>query len=133
VTTEVRVPINSDSDVVVARQHGRDLADQAELGMTDAALVIAAISELARNILLFAERGEMILTLVDRGGRRGMVITAVDEGPGIPDIARAMQDGYSTSGGLGLGLPGVKRAMDQFDITSDVGHGTTVVAKKWKR
>jgi len=101
--------------------------------MTDVALVAAAISELARNILQFAGRGEMVLTLVNQEGRRGIIISAIDEGPGIPDVAQAMQDGYSTCGGLGLGLPGVKRVMDEFDITSQVGHGTTVTAKKWKR
>jgi serine/threonine-protein kinase RsbT len=109
------------------------LANEAELGMTDVALVAAAISELARNVLLFAGRGEIVLTLVDQDDRRGIVVTAIDEGPGIPDIARALQDGYSTSGGLGLGLPGVKRVVDEFDITSHVGRGTTVTAKKWKR
>lgn len=131
--TEVRIPVSSDADIVVARQQGRDLAHQAELGMTDVALVAAAISELARNVLLFAARGEMVLTLVDQDGRRGIIVTATDEGPGIPDIDRALQDGYSTCGGLGLGLPGVRRVMDELDITSHVGRGTTVTAKKWKR
>lgn len=133
VTREVRISIRADADVVVARQTGRELALQAELGMTDAALVAAAISELARNLLVFAGRGEMVLALVDQDGRRGIVVTAFDEGPGIPDVAQALRDGYSTAGGLGLGLPGIKRVMDEFDITSHVGRGTTVTAKKWKR
>lgn len=88
---------------------------------------------MARNILLYAERGEIVVTLVDQEGRRGIVIVAADEGPGIPDVVRALQDGYSTSGRLGLGLPGVKRVMDEFAIVSQVGGGTVVTAKKWKQ
>jgi serine/threonine-protein kinase RsbT len=130
---EIRVRIASDADVVVARQKGRELANHARFGLTDVALIATVISELARNILLYAERGETVLTLVDQGGTRGITIVATDEGPGIPDVARAMQDGYSTSGRLGLGLPGVKRVVDEFDIVSRVGHGTIVTAKKWKR
>jgi len=130
---EIRVRIASDSDIVVARQKGRELANHARFGLTDAALIATAISELARNILLYAERGELVLTLVDQDGRQGIVIVAADEGPGIPDVAQAMQDGFSTSGRLGLGLPGVKRVVDEFDIVSRVGHGTVVTAAKWKR
>jgi serine/threonine-protein kinase RsbT len=132
VTGEVRVGIVSDSDVVVARQKGRELATQAGFGLTDVALIATVISELARNILLYAERGEIVLTLLEEGSERGILIVATDEGPGIPDVARAMQNGYSTSGGLGLGLPGVKRVVDELDIVSRVGHGTIVTAKKWK-
>lgn len=132
-TGEVRVRIASDSDVVIARQKGRELANQAGFGLTDAALIATVISELARNVLLYAARGEIVLTLLDEGGQRGILIVATDDGPGIPDVARAMQDGYSTSGGLGLGLPGAKRVVDEFDIVSRVGHGTVVTAKKWKR
>lgn len=132
-TGEVRVRIASDSDIVVARQKGRDLANQVGFGLTDAALIATVISELARNVLLYAARGEIVLTLLDESGQRGILIVATDDGPGIPDVARAMQDGYSTSGGLGLGLPGAKRVVDEFDIVSRVGHGTVVTAKKWKR
>jgi serine/threonine-protein kinase RsbT len=133
VTGEVRVRIASDSDIVAARQKGRELGNQAGFGLTDVALIATVISELARNILLYAERGEIVLTLLDEGGQRGILIVAADEGPGIPDVVRAMQDGYSTSGGLGLGLPGVKRVVDEFDIVSREAHGTIVTAKKWKR
>jgi serine/threonine-protein kinase RsbT len=129
---EIRVRIASDSDVVVARQTGRELANHARFGLTDVALIATAISELARNILLYAERGEIVVTLVDQEGKRGIVIVAADDGPGIPDVAQAMQDGYSTTGRLGLGLPGVKRVMDEFAIVSQVGGGTVVTAKKWK-
>jgi serine/threonine-protein kinase RsbT len=133
VTTEVRVRVVSDCDIVVARQKGRELATDAGFGMTDVALIATAISELARNVLLYAGQGDLVLTLAEQDGRLGIVLTATDDGPGIPDVAQAMQDGYSTSGGLGLGLPGVKRVVDEFDITSHVGRGTIVTAKKWKR
>jgi len=130
---DVQVRIASDSDVVVARQKGRELANQGGFGLTDVALIAAVISELARNILLYAGHGEIVLTLLDEGGKRGIRIVAADEGPGIADVDRAIQNGYSTSGGLGLGLPGVKRVVDEFDIVSRAGHGTIVTATKWTR
>jgi len=133
VAGEIRVPIASEADVVTARQQGRALA--AELGFSsgDLTLIATAISEVARNIVAYAKRGEIVLSHTNRDSRRGIVVVARDEGPGIPDIARAMQDGYSTSHGLGLGLPGAKRLMDEFDIASQVGKGTTIVMKKWAR
>jgi serine/threonine-protein kinase RsbT len=103
------------------------------LSTGDQALVATAISELARNIVDYAKRGEIILELAEHEARRGMVVIARDEGPGIPDVERAMQDGYSTGNGLGLGLPGVRRLMDEFEIVSQVGKGTTITAKKWAR
>ena len=130
---EARVPITSDPDIVIARQRGRALASQLELSSSELTLVAAAISELARNILTYARRGEVLLSLVQEGGRRGLVVVARDEGPGIPNVEQAMQDGYSTGTGLGLGLPGAKRLMDEFEIVSEVGKGTTVIAKKWAR
>jgi serine/threonine-protein kinase RsbT len=130
---DIRVRIASDSDIVVARQKGRELANHARFGLTDVALIATAISELARNILLYAQHGEIALALVNQSGKRGIVIVAADDGPGIPDVAQALRDGYSTSGRLGLGLPGVKRVMDEFDLVSRVGHGTIVTAKMWKR
>jgi serine/threonine-protein kinase RsbT len=131
VAGEIRVAIDSEADIVVARQQGRALA--AELGFSsgDLTLIATAISEVARNIVAYAKRGEIALSHANQGSRRGIVVTARDEGPGIPDIAQAMQDGYSTSCGLGLGLPGAKRLMDEFDIASQVGQGTTIVMKKW--
>jgi serine/threonine-protein kinase RsbT len=128
---ETRVPILSDADVVVARQQGRLLGKQLGFSSGDLTLIATAISELARNIVSYATRGEIILRLVQEGGKEGIVIIAHDEGPGIPDIAQAMQDGYSTGNSLGLGLPGTKRLMDEFDIVSCVGQGTTVTIKKW--
>lgn len=124
--------IRSDTDIVAARQEGRALASLLGFSSTDATLVATAISELARNIVLYAKRGDVILRLVEDGGRRGLIVEARDEGPGIPDVRRALADGHSTSGGLGLGLPGVRRLMDEFEIVSEVGKGTTVTVKKWK-
>lgn len=127
------VPINTDTDVVAARQKGRELA--AELGFvsTDSTLLATAISELARNIIRYAKYGEILITSVQSGDRVGITVVARDKGPGITNISLAMQDGFSTSGGLGLGLPGVKRLMDEFQLVSDVNTGTTVTIKKWKR
>jgi serine/threonine-protein kinase RsbT len=133
IADEVRVPIDRDVDIVSARQKGRELASQCGLPSTDLAVVATAISELARNIVRYAVRGEVILRLVDDHGKRGIEVVADDDGPGIPDVALAMQDGYSTSGSLGLGLPGVRRLMDEFEIKSEFGKGTTVTVRKWKR
>ncbi|MBI1797797.1 MAG: anti-sigma regulatory factor [Candidatus Eisenbacteria bacterium] len=125
------VRIESDLDIVSARMQGRAIAVQLGFGATAATLIATAISELARNVLLYAGRGEIVLTSVEHGTRRGLAVLAQDRGPGIPDIPRAMQDGYSTSGRLGLGLPGVRRLMDDFEIESSAGAGVRIVAKKW--
>lgn len=130
---EVRVRIDTDTSVVAARQKGRELAGECGFPSTDLAVIATAISELARNIVRYAVHGEIILRLVDDNGKRGVEVVASDEGPGIPDLTLAMQDGYSTSGGLGLGLPGVRRLMDEFEITSDFGKGTTVTVRRWRR
>lgn len=129
---EARVSIRSDTDIVAARQEGRALSLLLGFSPTEATLVATAISELARNIVLYAKRGEVLLGFVEQRGRRGLVVVARDEGPGIADVRRALADGHSTSGGLGLGLPGVRRLMDEFEIVSEVGKGTTVTVKKWK-
>jgi serine/threonine-protein kinase RsbT len=128
---ETHVPIRSDVDIVVARQQGRTLGAHLGFSSSDLTLIATAISELARNIVSYAARGEIILRLVQQGSRQGIVIIARDDGPGIPDIAQAMQDGYSTGNSLGLGLPGTKRLMDEFDIVSHLGKGTTITIKKW--
>ncbi|MBI3942798.1 MAG: anti-sigma regulatory factor [Chloroflexi bacterium] len=130
---EVRVPINSDADIVTARQQGRALAVEAGFSGIDLTLIATATSEVARNIVEYAQRGEIVLRLVQEGGKRGLMVIARDQGPGIPDLALAMQDGYSTSKSLGLGLPGARRLMDEFDILSETGKGTTVTMKKWRR
>jgi serine/threonine-protein kinase RsbT len=130
---EAFVLIRSDPDIVIARQQGRELAAQLSLSSSDLTLVAAAISELARNILLYAQRGEVLIRLIQEGGRRGLVVVARDAGPGILDVEQALQDGYSTGSGLGLGLPGARRLMDEFEIVSEVGKGTVVTVKKWAR
>lgn len=127
----VLVPIRSAADLVVARQLGRSLAARYGFSGSDPTVIATAISELARNILEYAKSGEIELQPIVEGGRHGIAIAARDEGPGIPDVGRALQDGYSTGHGLGLGLPGVRRLMDEFEIVSDAGKGTTVTARKW--
>ena len=133
IADEARVPIACDADIVSARQKGRDMAAQCGFPTTDLAVIATAISELARNIVRYATCGEVILRMVDDHGTRGMEIVAIDDGPGIADLTLAMQDGYSTSGGLGLGLPGTRRLMDEFEILSRFGKGTTVTVRRWKR
>jgi len=130
---EIRVPVESDLDIVAARQRGRALAARLGFSSSDATMVATAISELARNIVLYATRGEICFCLESHGDDPILVITASDEGDGIGDVRQALQDGYSTSGRLGVGLPGVKRLMDEFEISSTVGRGTVVVVKKWKQ
>jgi serine/threonine-protein kinase RsbT len=134
VDERLRLAIASDVDIVHAREKGRELAAQKGFSLGDQTVIATAISEIARNILMYAKRGEMHLTAVaDHGGREGLRVVAEDKGPGIRDVGRALQDGYSTSGGLGLGLPGAKRLMDDFDVRSEPGQGTTVTMVKWKR
>ena len=131
---EVRVPITRDADVVTARLKGREIAARVGFSRTDATLVATVISEVARNIVQFAERGEILVCPVEQGHREGVMIVARDVGPGIPDVSQALQDGYTTyRGGLGLGLPGSRRLMDEFDIVSEPGRGTTVTMTKWLR
>lgn len=130
---EAVIPINTDIDVVAARQKGRELATVLGFVSTDSTLLATAISELARNIIRYAKQGEIRIASVQSGDRVGITVVARDNGPGIANISLAMQDGFSTSGGLGLGLPGVKRLMDEFHLVSDVNNGTRVTIKKWKR
>ncbi|MBI3948311.1 MAG: anti-sigma regulatory factor [Armatimonadetes bacterium] len=128
---EACVPINWEVDVVTARQRGRALASELGFSRGDLALIATAISEVARNILEYAGHGEVTVATAQDGRRRGIMVVARDEGPGIADIALAMQDGYSTGKGLGVGLPGSRRLMDDFEIASEVGKGTTVTMRKW--
>ena len=130
--TKIRVPINSDKDIVVARQEGRTLAMSLGFSPGDATLLATAISELARNIVTYANVGDILLDTVNGAARLGMQVVARDEGPGIADVQQALRDGFSTSGGLGLGLPGVRRLVDEFQIVSDGTSGTTVTIRKWK-
>jgi serine/threonine-protein kinase RsbT len=132
VAPEEKVRISSDEDIVTARQRGRALAAELGFGSTDLVLITTAISELARNIVLYARKGEILLSRLEANGRPGIQVVARDNGPGIASISKAMEAGYSTSGNLGLGLPGVRRLMDEVGIVSKLGEGTTVTARKWK-
>jgi len=128
------IPIESDADVVTARQRAREMAGQLELTSTDQTLLATAISEVARNITTYAVRGEVFLELVrDANGRRGVKVVARDRGPGIADLERALTDGYTTGGGLGLGLSGARRLVDEFELDSAPGAGTRVTITKWGR
>lgn len=128
---EVRIPIASDADIVAARQFGRDLATEIGFSQTDTTLIATAISEVARNITTYAGSGEIVCETIERNERCGLLVVAVDEGPGIADLERALQDGFTTGQGMGLGLPGAKRLMDEFEIESAPGLGTKVVMRKW--
>lgn len=128
--------INSAVDIVTARQRGRALALELGFNGADVTLIAAAISEVARNIVDHAKCGEILMSSVlngQHGTRCGIQIIARDQGPGIRDVAQAMQYGYSTRKGLGVGLPGAKWLMDEFDIASELGRGTTITMRKWKR
>jgi serine/threonine-protein kinase RsbT len=130
---EIRVAIKSDQDIVAARQKGRVMANELGFSSGDATLIATAISELARNIVAYAGTGQITLKTVNGLNRQGISVIATDDGPGIPDIRQALRDGFSTSGSLGLGLPGVRRLMDEFEIDSRPGQGTTVTVKKWRQ
>lgn len=117
----------------MARQKGRALAIEIGFSAVDATLIATAISELARNIVAYARKGEITLQVIRGSSREGIMVVAGDDGPGIPDIRQAMRDGFSTSGSLGLGLPGVRRLMDEFELVSQSGRGTTVTVRKWRQ
>lgn len=132
-TEQMRVAVGRDADIVTARQLGRELAAKAGFVGSDLTLIATAISEVARNIVSYADHGEIRLGLAERNGLRGLLVVAEDHGPGIIDIDQAMQDGFSTGKSLGLGLPGARRLMDEFEIASEPGKGTTVTMRKWCR
>jgi serine/threonine-protein kinase RsbT len=129
---EVRVPITTDADLVTARAEGRAMAERLGFPRPDPTLIATAISEVARNIVVHAGRGEIVLRPLDDPDRFGVVVIARDEGPGIRDVEAALRDDYSGRGGLGLGLPGARRLMDDFDVESDADAGTTVTMTKWR-
>jgi serine/threonine-protein kinase RsbT len=132
VEKEIRVAIETDQDVVAARQKGRSMALELGFSASASTLLATAISELARNIVSYAGSGEIVLRPAQNSGGPGVTVVARDTGPGIPSIEQALRDGYSTSGSFGLGLPGVRRLVDEFEIVSEVGRGTTVTVHKWK-
>jgi serine/threonine-protein kinase RsbT len=124
--------IRSDLDIVIARTLARDTAKSLGFGAIDQARIATAVSELARNIFLYAGTGTVTVREVERNGRKGVEVICEDQGPGIANIDLVMQDGYSTSRGMGMGLPGAKRLMDEFDIRSQEGVGTTITCRKWR-
>jgi serine/threonine-protein kinase RsbT len=129
---EIRVAIAVEADIVVARGEGRALAARLGFSRTDATLIATAISEVGRNILVHAGGGEIALNADTASEGTALVVVARDRGPGIPDVGRAMSEGYATKNGLGLGLPGSRRLMDDFAIETEVGRGTTVTMRKWQ-
>ena len=132
-SAEACVLIEHEADIVTARQKGRELAAASGLSTTEQTLIATAISEVARNIVVYARRGEVIVAPLEQQGRRGVLVVARDEGPGIANPELAMRDGYSTTNSLGMGLPGAKRLMDEFELSSTLGKGTTITMKKWVR
>ncbi len=130
---DIVVIVATDVDVVNVRQRGRELAGRIGFSPGDQTVIAAAISEIARNILTYAKRGEVRLRFEHDGDRSAVVVLARDEGPGIADVATAMRDGFSTSGGLGVGLGGARQLMDEFEIVSAPGRGTSITMRKWHR
>jgi anti-sigma regulatory factor (Ser/Thr protein kinase) len=132
VADEIRLKIASDEDMLPARAHGRALALELGFSRTDATLIATAISEIARNIIVHVGKGEMTIRPIQEETRNGLVVIATDSGPGISDLEAALEHGYASRNGLGLGLPGARRLMDDFDVQSERGRGTTVTMTKWR-
>lgn len=126
-----RIPIREASDVGAARRYAREAAHRAGLAHTGAEALATAVSEVAQNIFLHALHGEIVMEVICEGSHRGVAVTARDDGPGIHDVAQAMCDGYSTTGTLGLGLSSAQRLMDEFQVDTSLGIGTTITMKKW--
>jgi serine/threonine-protein kinase RsbT len=129
---DVRVRITSDADLVQARAEGRALAQALGFSQTDATLIATAISEIARNIVVHVGRGEIVMRRIHEPHRYGLVVVASDAGPGIPEIESALERGHTSTGTLGLGLPGARRLMDKFKVETDAGKGTIVTMTKWR-
>ena len=125
----VRIPITSDADIAAAGEHGRRLASRLDFSPTDVTVIATAILEVARNVLAYAQRGDLMLHLIQKRGRLGLAIIARDKGPGIADISQALRDGN----GGGLGLASARRLMDEFRVRSEPGRGTTITMRKWTR
>ena len=132
-SSELQVAIEREADIVTARQKSRELAASVGFSSTDQTIIALAVSEIARNIVSYAQRGEIGFTVHAGPARRGLEIVARDQGPGIQNIDLAMRDGYSTARSLGMGLPGARRVMDEFEIASSVGQGTVITMRKWLR
>ena len=128
---DIVVDIHKSDDIVAARKAGHQLALDLGFSLTDVTMIATAISEIARNITSYAGRGSVRITVAEREGRTALVVRAEDDGPGIADIERAMEDGYSTGRGLGMGLPGARRLMDRLVVDSKLGRGTVIEMWKW--
>jgi serine/threonine-protein kinase RsbT len=133
--TEVRQSIQSEDDIVSSRQRAREAARQLGFGAVDQSRIATAVSELARNIVRYATggHGEVAIRETSAAGRVGIEIIVADDGPGIADVEQALCDGYTSGSGMGLGLPGARRLMDEMTIDSAVGRGTSVTIRKWRR
>ena len=130
---EARVLIEREEDIVTARQKGRQLAASQGFSSTEQVLIATAISEITRNIIVYAKLGEITIIEIENERRKGIMVVARDEGPGIANPELAMRDGFSTANSLGIGLPGAKRLMDEFELYSTPGVGTTITMRKWVR
>ncbi|OBI21855.1 serine/threonine protein kinase [Mycobacterium sp. E2327] len=128
---DIVVDIRNSDDIVAARKAGHQLALDLGFSLTDVTMIATAISEIARNITSYAGRGAVRIAVAERDGRTALVVRAEDDGPGIADIERALEDGYSTGRGLGMGLPGARRLMDRLIVDSKLGHGTVIEMWKW--
>jgi serine/threonine-protein kinase RsbT len=131
VSDDIKVDVGNPDDIVAARQAGHRLASALGFSLTDVTMIATAISEVARNITSYAGFGAIRVAVQDRDGRRALVVRAEDDGPGIANIERALEDGFSTGRGLGLGLPGARRLMDRLIVKSAPGEGTVVEMWKW--
>jgi serine/threonine-protein kinase RsbT len=129
---ERKSSIENELDIIAARRCAKEVAKELGFSTVDQVRIATAISELTRNVVLYAKEGAIIVRALCEGERKGLEILVADNGPGIPNVELAMTDGYSTSGGLGAGLPGARRLMDTFRVDSQLGQGTTIVARKWK-
>jgi serine/threonine-protein kinase RsbT len=129
--TSEKVDIRSESDLIIVRKTVRNIVESMGFGVTDVTRIVTAVSELARNIYLYAGTGYLQCREVSNGHAGGIELTFIDDGPGIPDIPQALEVGYTTGGGLGMGLPGAKRLMDEMEIESQAGKGTTIIIRKW--
>ncbi|HLG14595.1 MAG TPA: anti-sigma regulatory factor [Blastocatellia bacterium] len=133
VAAQPQVRIDSEGDIVLVRRTVREAATRLGVGITDVTRIVTAASELARNVFHYAGTGVMRWRMLEANNSIGIELTFEDQGPGIPDLDQAMKEGFTTSGGLGLGLPGAKRLMDEMEIESRVGEGTTVIVRKWRK
>ncbi len=129
--TDIVIAIDNSDDIVAARKAGHQLAHDLGFSLTDVTMIATAISEIARNITSYAGRGAVRVAISEREGRKALVVRAEDQGPGIADIERAMEDGYTTGRGLGMGLPGARRLMDRLVVESTLGRGTVIEMWKW--